>query len=146
MVKANHALSNSAQVESNRNTPDNILNSLGNSVEQRFFSLPKRRTMRDDRDSGFKYRKIIIYLVLRARGLFISITGGVGRIIRDIIGLFKRGGGGAYLILLNIALTLSLIDLVVKNEGGGEGLNNFLLLKKGGLCLLKRGIIERGPL
>ena len=145
MVKANHALSNSAQVESNRNTPDNILNSLGNSVEQRFFSLPKRRTMRDDRDSGFKYRKIIIYLVLRARGLFISITGGVGRIIRDIIGLFKRGGG-AYLILLNIALTLSLIDLVVKNEGGGEGLNNFLLLKKGRLCLLKRGIIERGPL
>ena len=93
MVKANHALSNSAQVESNRNTPDNILNSLGNSVEQRFFSLPKRRTMRDDGDSGFKYRKIIIYLVLRARGLFISITGGVGRIIRDIIGLFKRGGG-----------------------------------------------------
>ena len=56
------------------------------------------------------------------------------------------GGGGAYLIYLNNALTLSLIDLVVKNEGGGEGLNNFLLLKKGGLCLLKRGIIERGPL
>lgn len=48
------------------------------------------------------------------------------------------------MILLNIALTLSLIDLVVKNEGGGEGLNNFLLLKKGGLYLLKRGIIERG--
>ena len=42
-------------------------------------------------------------------------------------------GGGAYLIYINNALTLSLIDLVVKNEGGGEGLNNFLLLKKGGL-------------
>ena len=55
-------------------------------------------------------------------------------------------GGGAYLIFLNIALFLSFIDLVVKNEGGGEGLNNFLLLKKGGLCLLKRGIIERVPL
>ena len=100
--------------------------------------------MRDDGDNGFKYRKIIIYSVLRAGGLFISITGGVGGIIREIIGLFKRcvwvgGGGGAYLIYLNNALTLSLIDLVVKNEGGGEGLNNFLLLKKGGLCLLKRG-------
>ena len=43
------------------------------------------------------------------------------------------GEGGAYLIYINNALTLSLIDLVVKNEGGGEGLNNFLLLKKGGL-------------
>ena len=101
--------------------------------------------MRDYGDNGFKYRKIIIYSVLRAGGLFISITGGVGGIIREIIGLFKRcvgvggGGGGTYLIYLNIALTLSLIDLVVKNEGGGEGLNNFLLLKKGGLCLLKRG-------
>ena len=88
---------------------------------------------------------IIIYLVLRARDLFISITGGVGGIIREIIGLFKRcvcgggGGGGTYLIYLNIALNLSFIDLVVKNEGGGEGLNNFLLLKKGGLCLSKRG-------
>ena len=105
--------------------------------------------MRDDGDNGFKYRKIIIYSVLRAGGLFISITGGVGGIIREIIGLFKRCvcvGGGTFLIYLNIALTLSLIDLVVKNEGGGEGLNNFLLLKKGGLCLLKRGIIERGPL
>ena len=89
---------NNDQVESNRNTPDNILNSLGNHVEQRFFSLPKRRTMRDYGDNGFKYRKIIIYLVVRARGLFISITGGVGRIIREIIGLFKRGGGGAYLM------------------------------------------------
>ena len=59
---------------------------------------------------------------------------------------YLRRGRGAYLILLNIALTLSLIDLVVKNEGGGEGLNNFLLLKKGALCLLKKGIIERGPL
>ena len=59
---------------------------------------------------------------------------------------YLRRGRGAYLILLNIALTLSLIDLVVKNEGGGEGLNNFLLLKKGVLCLLKKGIIERGPL
>ena len=49
------------------------------------------------------------------------------------------GGGGVYLIYINNALTLSLIDLVVKNEGGGEALNNFLLLKKGGLCLLKRG-------
>ena len=49
--------------------------------------------MRDDGDNGFKYRKIIIYLVLRAEGLFISITGGVGRIIREIIGLFKRVGG-----------------------------------------------------
>ena len=87
---------NNDQVERNQNTPDNILNSLGNPVEQRFFSLPKRRTMRDDGDSGFKYRKIIIYLVLRARGLFISITGGVGRIIRDIIGLFKRRGGGLF--------------------------------------------------
>ena len=48
------------------------------------------------------------------------------------------------MILLNIALTLSLIDLVFKNKGGGEGLNNFLLLKKGGLYLLKKGIIERG--
>ena len=74
---------NNDQVESNRNTPDNILNSLGNPVEQRFFSLPKRRTMHDDGDNdGFKYRKIILYLVLRAGGLFISITGGVG------------GGGG----------------------------------------------------
>ena len=36
--------------------------------------------------------------------------------------------------------------MVVKNEGGGEGLNKFLLLKKGGLRLLKRGIIERVPL
>ena len=100
--------------------------------------------MRDDGDNGIKYRKIIIYSVLRAGGLFISITRGVGGIIREIIGLFKRcvcvgGGGGAYLIYINIALTLSFIDLVVKNEGGGEGLNNFLLLKKGGLCLLKRG-------
>ena len=47
--------------------------------------------------------------------------------------------GGAYLIYLNIALTLSLIDLVVKNEGGGEGLNNFLLLKKRGAVLIKEG-------
>ena len=69
---------NNDQVESNKNTPDNILNSLGKPVEQRFFSLSKRRTMRDDGDSGFKYRKIIIYLVLQASGLFISITGGVG--------------------------------------------------------------------
>ena len=74
------------QVESNRNKPDNILNSLGNPVEQRFFSLPKRRTMRGDGDNGFKYRKIIIYSVLRARGLFISITRGVGGIIKEIIG------------------------------------------------------------
>ena len=87
---------NNDLVESNRNTPDNILNSLGNHVEQRFFSLPKRSTMRDYGDNGFKYRKIIIYLVVRARGLFISITGGVGRIIREIIGLFKRGGGGLF--------------------------------------------------
>ena len=85
---------NNDLVESNRNTPDNILNSLGNHVEQRFFSLPKRSTMCDYGDNGFKYRKIIIYLVVRARGLFISITGGVGRIIREIIGLFKRRGGG----------------------------------------------------
>ena len=69
---------NNDQVEGNKNTPDNILNSLGNPVEQRFFSLPKWSTMRDDGDNGFKYRKIIIYLVLQARGLFISITGGVG--------------------------------------------------------------------
>ena len=89
---------NNDQVERNQNTPDNILNSLGNPVEQRFFSLPMRRTMHDDGDNGFKYRKIIIYLVLQAGGLFISITGGVGRIIIEIIGLFKRGGGGAYLI------------------------------------------------
>ena len=91
---------NNDQVERNQNTPDNILNSLGNPVEQRFFSLPKRRTMHDDGDNGFKYRKIIIYLVLQAGGLFISITSGVGRIIIEIIGLFKRGGegGGAYLI------------------------------------------------
>ena len=53
--------------------------------------------------------------------------------------LIQEGGGGAYLILLNIALTLSLIDLVVKNEGGGAGLNNFLLLKKGGAVLIKEG-------
>ena len=93
---------NNDQVEGNKNTPDNILNSLGKLVEQHFFSLPKRRTMRDEGDNGFKYRKIIIYLVLQARGLFISITGGVGwggvgwggvGIIREIIGLFKRGGG-----------------------------------------------------
>ena len=38
---------NNDQVESNKNTPDNILNSLGNPVGQRFFSLSKRRTMRD---------------------------------------------------------------------------------------------------
>ena len=69
----------------------------------------------------------------------------MGGIIREIIGLFKRcvccmgGGGGTYLIYLNIALNLSFIDLVVKNGGGGEGLNNFLLLKKEGLCLSKRG-------
>ena len=69
---------NNDQVEGNKNTPDNILNSLGNPVEQRFFSLPKWSTMRDDGDNGFKYRKIIIYLVLQARGLFLSITGGVG--------------------------------------------------------------------
>ena len=80
---------NNDQVESNRNSTDNILKSLGNSIEQRFFSLPKRRTMHDDGDNGFRYCKIIIYLVLRARGLFISITGGVGRIIREIIGLFN---------------------------------------------------------
>lgn len=43
------------------------------------------------------------------------------------------------MIYLNIALTLSLIDLVVKNECGGEGLNNFLLLKKGGAALIKKG-------
>ena len=85
---------NNDQVESNRNSTDNILKSLGNSIEQRFFRLPKRRTMHDDGDNGFRYCKIIIYLVLRARGLFISITGGVGRIIREIIGLFKRRGGG----------------------------------------------------
>ena len=77
---------NNDQVERNKNTPDNILISLGNPVEQRFFSLPKRRTMRDDGDNGFKYRKIIIYSVFRARGLFISITRGVGEIIREIIG------------------------------------------------------------
>ena len=82
---------NNDQVEGNKNTPDNILNSLGKLVEQHFFSLPKRRTMRDEGDNGFKYCKIIIYLVLQARGLFLSITGGVG-IIREIIGLFKRGG------------------------------------------------------
>ena len=70
--------SNNDQVEGNKNTPDNILNSLGKLVEQHFFSLPKRRTMRDEGDNGFKYRKIMIYLVLQARGLFISITGGVG--------------------------------------------------------------------
>ena len=86
---------NNDQVESNTNTPDNIQNFLGNPVEQRFFSLPKRRTMRDDGDNGFKNRKIIIYLVLRARGLFISIRGGVG-VIREIIGLFKRWGGGLF--------------------------------------------------
>ena len=80
---------NNDQVESNRNSTDNILKCLGNSIEQRFFSLPKRRTMHDDGDNGFRYCKIIIYLVLRARGLFISITGGVGRIIREIIGLFN---------------------------------------------------------
>ena len=80
---------NNDQVESNRNSTDNILKSLGNPIEQRFFSLPKRRTMHDDGDNGFRYCKIIIYLVLRARGLFISITGGVGRIIREIIGLFN---------------------------------------------------------
>ena len=93
MVKANHALSNSAQVESNRNTPDNILNSLGNPVEQRFFSLPKRRTTRGDGDSGFKYRKIIIYFSPSSERLiyFNHVWGGVG-IIREIIGLFKRGG------------------------------------------------------
>ena len=85
---------NNDQVESNRNSTDNILNSLGNPVEQRFFSLPKRRTMCDDGDNAFKYRKIIIYLVLRAGSLFISTTGGVERIIIEIIGLFKRGGGG----------------------------------------------------
>ena len=39
---------NNDQVGSNKNTPDNILNFLGNPVEQRFFSLPKRRTMRDE--------------------------------------------------------------------------------------------------
>ena len=80
---------NNDQVESSRNSTDNILKSLGNPIEQRFFSLPKRRTMHDDGDNGFRYCKIIIYLVLRARGLFISITGGVGRIIREIIGLFN---------------------------------------------------------
>ena len=80
---------NNDQVESNRNSTDNILKSLGNSIEQCFFSLPKRRTMHDHGDNGFRYCKIIIYLVLRARGLFISITGGVGRIIREIIGLFN---------------------------------------------------------
>ena len=77
---------NNDQVERNKDTPDNILNSLDNPVEQRFFSLPKRRTMRDYGDNGFKYRKIIIYSVLRARGLIISITRGVGGIIREIIG------------------------------------------------------------
>ena len=103
---------NNDQIERNKNTPDNILNSLGNPVEQRFFSLPKRRTIRDDGDNGFKHRKIIIYLVLRARDLFISITGGVGGggVIREIIGLFKKGG--SYSILPNIALTLSLIDFI----------------------------------
>ena len=49
----------------------------------------------------------------------------------------------------NIALTLSLIDLVVKSEGGGElkrgeGLNAFLLLKNWGGCLLKRGYLSGG--
>ena len=53
--------------------------------------------------------------------------------------LRRGGGGGSYPILPNIALTLSLIDLVVKNEGGGEVLNNFLLLKKGGAVLIKEG-------
>ena len=77
-TKLSHVNRNNDQVERNKNTPDNILNSLGNPVEQRFFSLPKRRTMRDDGDNGFKHRKIIIYLVLRARDLLISITGGVG--------------------------------------------------------------------
>ena len=92
-TELNQVYRNNDQVERNKNTPDNILNSLGKHVEQRFFSLPKRRTMHDDGDSGFRYRKIIIYLVLRARDLFISITGGVGGIIREIIGLFKGGGG-----------------------------------------------------
>ena len=52
--------------------------------------------------------------------------------------------------MAQLALTLSLIDLVVKSEGGGElkrgdGLKAFLLLKKGGV-LIKEGIFERGPL
>ena len=48
---------NNDQVESNKNTPDNIRNSLGKPVEQCFFSLPKRMTMRRDEDNGLKYRK-----------------------------------------------------------------------------------------
>ena len=101
-TELNQVYRNNDQIERNKYTPDNILNSLGNPVEQRFFSLPKRRTMRNDGDNGFKHRKIIIYLVLRARDLFISITGGVGGIITEIIGLFKKGGGG----LIPFCLTL----------------------------------------
>ena len=74
---------------------------------------------------------------------------GWGRgVIREFISLFKRGE--AYLMSRNIALILSLIDLVVKSEGGrelkqGEGLNAFPLLKKGGVCLLKRGYLRGCP-
>ena len=122
---------NNDQVERNQNTPDNILNSLGNPVEQRFFSLPKRRTTRDDGDSGFKYRKIIIYFSPSSERLiyFNHRWGGVG-IIREIIGLFKRGG------LIWFSLTLrslyrSLIWLL-KMRAKGEALITFFSWKKGG--------------
>ena len=62
---------NNDQVEGNKNSPDNILNSVSNLVEQHFFSPSKRRTMRDDEDNGFKYSKSSVRLL---RGLFISST------------------------------------------------------------------------
>ena len=62
---------NNDQVEGNKNSPDNILNSVSNLVEQHFFSPSKRRTMRDNEDNGFKYSNSSISLL---RGLFISST------------------------------------------------------------------------
>ena len=130
---------NNDQVEGNKNTPDNILNSLGNPVEQRFFSLPKWRTMRDDGDNGFKYRKIIIYSVLRAGGLFISITRGVGGIIREIIGLFKRcvcvggwGGGGLIWGSLTLRSLYRSLIWLLKMRAEGKALITFFSWKKGG--------------
>ena len=83
---------NNDQVEGNKNSPDNILNSVSNLVEQHFFSPSKRRTMRDDEDNGFKYSKSSISLL---RGLFISSTM-EGAFQRSLA--YLRGRGEVYLI------------------------------------------------
>ena len=106
---------NNDQVEGNKNSPDNILNSVSNLVEQHFFSPSKRRTMRDDEDNGFKYSKSSISLL---RGLFISSTMEGG--FSEIIGLLKRGE--VYLIYSETLHSLyHLLIWLLKMRGEGRG-------------------------